>query len=155
MAAVNIVYFCFLTKKNPIILNLHPQGRKHLLYCYYVRHNINLLSLPGYATDTHTISNIHYKLSNGQFHRGGIIQGILIYTMTPWKTPRKSMGEWDYRTRIIPLLSFMKPGLSKVLFFLATYIIYMLLQYSRDVYLVIFFRNESLRQARFADLYEK
>jgi hypothetical protein len=75
--------------------------------------------------------------------------------MTPWKTPRKSMGEWDYRTRIIPLLSFMKPGLSKVLFFLATYIIYMLLQYSRDVYLVIFFRNESLRQARFADLYEK
>jgi hypothetical protein len=30
--------------------------------------------------------------------------------MTPWKTPRKSIGEWDYRTRIIPLLSSMKPG---------------------------------------------
>jgi hypothetical protein len=30
--------------------------------------------------------------------RGGIIQGVLLYTITPWKTPRKSMGEWDYRT---------------------------------------------------------
>jgi hypothetical protein len=46
----------------------------------------------------------------GQFHRGGSIQGVLLYTMTPWKTSRKSMGEWDYRTRIIPLLSSMKPG---------------------------------------------
>jgi hypothetical protein len=46
----------------------------------------------------------------GRFQRGGIIQGVLLYTMTPSKTPRKSMGEWDYRTRIIPLLSSMKPG---------------------------------------------
>jgi hypothetical protein len=23
--------------------------------------------------------------------------------MTPWKTPRKFVGEWDYRTRIIPV----------------------------------------------------
>jgi hypothetical protein len=45
-----------------------------------------------------------------RFQRGGIIQGVLLYTMTPWKTPRKFMGEWDYRTRIIPLLSSMKPG---------------------------------------------
>jgi hypothetical protein len=51
----------------------------------------------------------------GRFHRGGIIQGVLLYTMTPWKTPRKSMGEWDYRTRIIPLLSSMKPGISESL----------------------------------------
>jgi hypothetical protein len=46
----------------------------------------------------------------GRFHRGGIIQGVLLYTMTPWKAPRKSMGEWDFRTSIIPLLSSMKPG---------------------------------------------
>jgi hypothetical protein len=48
----------------------------------------------------------------GRFHiyRGGIIQWGLLYTMTPWQTPRKSMGEWDYCTRIIPLLSSMKPG---------------------------------------------
>jgi hypothetical protein len=32
------------------------------------------------------------------------------FTMTPWKTQRKSMVEWDYRTRIISLLSSMKPG---------------------------------------------
>jgi hypothetical protein len=53
----------------------------------------------------------HGLLTFGRFHRGGIIQGVLLYTLTPWKTPRKSMGEWDYRTRIIPLLSSMKPGL--------------------------------------------
>jgi hypothetical protein len=47
----------------------------------------------------------------GRFHRGGIIQGVLLYTMNPWKTTRKSTGEWDYRTRIIPLLLSMKPGL--------------------------------------------
>jgi hypothetical protein len=43
-------------------------------------------------------------------YRGGIIQGVLLYTMNPSKTARKSMGEWDYRTRIIPLLSSMKPA---------------------------------------------
>jgi hypothetical protein len=48
--------------------------------------------------------------TTGQFHRGGIIQGVLLYPLTPWKTPRKSTGEWDYRTRIISLLSSMKPG---------------------------------------------
>jgi hypothetical protein len=42
---------------------------------------------------------------------GGIIQGVLLYTMTPCKTPKKTMGEWDYHTKIIPLLSSMKPGL--------------------------------------------
>jgi hypothetical protein len=47
----------------------------------------------------------------GRFHRGGIIQGVLFATLTPWKTPRKSIGEWDYRTRIIPILSSMKPDL--------------------------------------------
>jgi hypothetical protein len=51
-------------------------------------------------------------LPYGRFHRGGIIQGALLYTMTPWKTPRKSMGEWDYRTRIISVLSSMKLGRS-------------------------------------------
>jgi hypothetical protein len=30
--------------------------------------------------------------------------------MNPSKTARKSMGEWDYHTRIIPLLSSMKPA---------------------------------------------
>jgi hypothetical protein len=46
----------------------------------------------------------------GRFHRGVIIQGVLLYTMPPWKTPRKSMGEWDNRTKIIPLLLSRKPG---------------------------------------------
>jgi hypothetical protein len=46
----------------------------------------------------------------GQFHRAAIIQGVLLYTMNPSKTVRKSMGGWDYRTRIIPLLSSMKPA---------------------------------------------
>jgi hypothetical protein len=32
------------------------------------------------------------------------------YTMTPWKTPIKSMGEWDYCTGLIPIFSSMKPG---------------------------------------------
>jgi hypothetical protein len=58
-----------------------------------------------------TVPSSHCVENCGRFHRGGIIQGVLLYTMTPWKTPRKSMGEWDYRTRIIPLLSSMKPGL--------------------------------------------
>jgi hypothetical protein len=51
------------------------------------------------------LSEIHVR-----FHRGGIIQGVLLYTMPPWKTPRKSMGEWDYHNWIIPLLSSMKSG---------------------------------------------
>jgi hypothetical protein len=60
----------------------------------------------------------HLKLNNnknikmytlGQFHRAAIIQGVLLYTMNPSKTARKSMAEWDYRTRIIPLLSSLKP----------------------------------------------
>jgi hypothetical protein len=37
---------------------------------------------------------------------GGFIQGEFLFTMTPWKTPRKSIR--DCRTRIIPLLSSMK-----------------------------------------------
>jgi hypothetical protein len=41
---------------------------------------------------------------DGRFHRGGIIQGVLLYTTNPWKTTIKSMREWDYRTKIIPLL---------------------------------------------------
>jgi hypothetical protein len=59
-----------------------------------------------------TMDNVldHKVLKYGRFHRGGIIQGVLLYTMTPWQSPRKYMGEWDYRTRIIPLLSSMKPG---------------------------------------------
>jgi hypothetical protein len=50
----------------------------------------------------------------GGFIEVGLSRGVpvLLYTMTPRKTPRKSMGEWDYRTRIIPLLSFMKPGIT-------------------------------------------
>jgi hypothetical protein len=44
------------------------------------------------------------------FDSGGIIQGVLLYTMNPSKTARKSMWGWDYRTRIIPLLSSMKPA---------------------------------------------
>jgi hypothetical protein len=48
----------------------------------------------------------------GGFIEVGLSRGyLLLYKMTPWKTPRKSMGEWDYRTRIIPLLSSRKPGL--------------------------------------------
>jgi hypothetical protein len=45
----------------------------------------------------------------GGFKEVGLSRGLLLYTMIPWKTPRKSMGEWDYRTRIILLLSSMKP----------------------------------------------
>jgi hypothetical protein len=52
------------------------------------------------------------ELTKGQFHRATIIQEILLYTMNPSKTARKSMGEWDYRTRIIPLLLSMKPAKS-------------------------------------------
>jgi hypothetical protein len=58
----------------------------------------------------------------GRFHRGEIIQGVLLYTMTPWKTPRKSMGEWDYRARIIPLLLFMKPGQTYTLHRIVPYV---------------------------------
>jgi hypothetical protein len=34
-----------------------------------------------------------FSLLYSRFHRGGIIQGVLFYTMPPWKTLRKSMGE--------------------------------------------------------------
>jgi hypothetical protein len=34
----------------------------------------------------------------GGFIEVGLSWGYLRYTMTPWKTPRKSRGEWDYRT---------------------------------------------------------
>jgi hypothetical protein len=53
----------------------------------------------------------------GQFHRAAIIQGVLLYTMNPSKTARKSKGGLDYRTRIIPLLSSMKPASYLLLFF--------------------------------------
>jgi hypothetical protein len=46
------------------------------------------------------------------FHRGGIILRVLLYTTNPWKTSRKSMKGGNYRTRIIPLLTSMKSGIS-------------------------------------------
>jgi hypothetical protein len=49
----------------------------------------------------------------GRFHRGGIIQGVHLYTMNPSKPARKSMWGWNYHTRIIPLLSSMKPPIGK------------------------------------------
>jgi hypothetical protein len=44
------------------------------------------------------------KTYKGGFIEEGFIQAVLLYTMTPWKTPRKSMAEWDYRTRINTIL---------------------------------------------------
>jgi hypothetical protein len=37
----------------------------------------------------------------GQFHRAAIIQGVLLYTMNPSKTARKSIGGWDNTTLIV------------------------------------------------------
>jgi hypothetical protein len=35
---------------------------------------------------------------------------VCLYTMNPSKTARKFVGEWNFRTRIMPLLSSMKPA---------------------------------------------
>jgi hypothetical protein len=70
----------------------------------------------------------------GQFHRAAIIQGVLLYTMNPSKAARKSRGEWDYRTRIIPLLTSMKSA-SCLSFY------YRLFLFNAGVYLYRQFRN--------------
>jgi hypothetical protein len=71
-------------------------------------------TVPVFLAKENTVDSV------GQFHRAAIIQGVLLYTMNPSKTARKSMGEWDYRTRIIPLLSSMKPAMCHMAMYTVT-----------------------------------
>jgi hypothetical protein len=71
-------------------------------------HALNQPDQPGisYTTNVDLIQN-RWVVSYRWDYPVGTLK---LYTMNPWKPRRKSMGEWDYRIRIIPLLSSLKPG---------------------------------------------
>jgi hypothetical protein len=95
--------FCDIPRKfSNILRNEILRIKKY----YFAKYEINILRI---VRGTRWYWHNPYE-AYGRFHRGGIIQGVLLNTMTPWKTPRNFMGEWGNRIRIIPLLSSMKSG---------------------------------------------